>query len=138
MKVRAALLWLPILATLAGCTTTPDANQMNRLASALTKLSAAVDATIRYEGIAAQTSSEAILNQSTTEDPGLLTPFDGYRLQVFRDGLNSFVLVCDSTAKTALLEDAGCTTKMDNHRWSATTNTSCQPSLDLKAVCPQP
>lgn len=138
MTLRRLLVWVALSATVIGCTTTPDPNQMNRLASALTKLSAAVDANVRYDDIPPHTTSDAILSKSTADDPDLLTPFKGYRLQVFRDGMSTLVLVCDSNEKTALLEDAGCTAKMDSHRWSATTNTSCQPSLDLKAVCPKP
>lgn len=138
MKIWITLFWSILLATVTSCATQPDANEMNRLASALTKLTAAVDAAVRYDGIRPNTPSPSILSQSTTADPQLLKPFEGYSIQVVQQGENSLVLVCDAEKKTALLEDAGCTARMDLHRWNSPTRSSCQPTLNLMALCIQP
>jgi hypothetical protein len=106
---------------LASCATQPSEREMNYLASALTKVSAAVDATVRYRR----------QPESLTEGE----PFDGLSVRVLRSGRDSAVLVCQPQGK-ALLEDAGCTAKLDAHRWRTTGGgNQCAFTLDLDKVC---
>ncbi|MEJ2801589.1 hypothetical protein WAE61_06900 [Comamonadaceae bacterium PP-2] len=120
---------------LAACETTPKEREMNTLASAVTKVSAAVDATARYKRSADDLNGTQLLQASTAHDPSLLKPFDGQLVRVLRDGRDSSVLVCNAKSGKALLEDAGCTPQLDAHRWRDTPQTNCEFSLDLKKIC---
>lgn len=117
------------------CATQPDAHEMNYLASALTKVSAAVDATTRYRRPADGLSDAELLQFSTAHDPELMKPFDGLTVRVMRDGRDSAVLVCDAHSGKPLLEDAGCTAKLDQHRWNSGDVDRCDFTLDVKQVC---
>ncbi len=120
---------------LAACATPRNEREMNSLASALTKVSAAVDATVRYKRSADALEDAQLLQVSTTHDPVLLKPFEAQRVRVLRVGRDSSVLVCDAKSGDVLLEDAGCTPQLDSHRWRDTPQASCEFSLDLKKVC---
>lgn len=119
---------------LASCATQPNEQEMNHLASALTKLSAAVDVTVRYRAPAETLSESELLLAATGHDPQLMKPFEGMKVRVLRRGRDSAVLVCQADGK-ALLEDAGCTAKLDVHRWSATGSDRCEFTLDIGKVC---
>ena len=131
---RAALCSVLVLAVL-GCASLPDANQMNRVASSLTKLSAAVDAVVRYDDIPQDASDLAILSKVAASNPTLLDDFKGLQLKLIRSAEDSAVLVCDASGRNALLEDAGCTAKLDAHRWNTQSPSPCEPSLSLKQLC---
>ncbi|TWO68070.1 hypothetical protein FN976_24345 [Caenimonas sedimenti] len=136
MKRKIHLLVYLALASLVGaCALRPSEREMNYLASALTKVSAGVDATVRFRPPPAGASEAEVLQMSTAHDPGLLKPFADYTVRVQRSGRASAVLVCDRGGSTALLEDAGCTAKLDEHRWSASTPQRCEFTLDLSTVC---
>lgn len=126
-----------VLAALAlGCSApnVPGEQEMNTLGSALTKLSAAVDATVRYGGLPGGLSKEEVLARATRHDASLLKPFSDHHLEVRREGDRSAVLVCDKPGGRALLEDAGCTAGLDAHRWRAGPG-ACRFTLDLPSVC---
>lgn len=133
-KYSRIALSLSILILIA-CATPRDEREMNTLASALTKVSAAVDVTVRYKRSTDALEDAQLLQASTTHDPGLLQPLQGRRVRVLRDGRDSAVLVCDAQSGDALLEDAGCTPQLDAHRWRDTPKASCEFSLDLRKVC---
>jgi hypothetical protein len=120
---------------LASCATQPNEREMNYLASALTKVSAAVDATVRYRRPPDSLSEAELLRAATAHDNQLMKPFDGLTVRVLRSGRDSAVLVCQPHGK-ALLEDAGCTAKLDIHRWRATGGSDrCEFTLDVNKVC---
>ena len=54
---------------------------------------------------------------ATAHDPGLLDPFSEYMLKAVSQNNHAIVLVCTNDGMKALLEDAGCTSKMDMHWW---------------------
>lgn len=137
MNVSRLLLLLTLVAAVAGCASGPDANQMNRLASSLTKLSAAVDAVLRYDDIPQDAVDSVIFGKVSAANPTLLDDFKGFEVKLIRSEDDSAVLVCDASATTALLEDAGCTAKLDVHRWETVPPPRCEPSLNLKQVCKQ-
>lgn len=120
---------------LAACASAQSEGDMNYLGSALTKLSAAVDATVRYDRPAEDVDEAALLQMSVAQDPSLLQPFNGMTVRIRRDGQASAVLVCEASQGKALLEDTGCTARMDSHRWRD--DSACQFTLDLSATCAQ-
>lgn len=120
---------------LAACASAQSERDMNYLGSALSKLSAAVDATVRYDKPAEDVDEATLLQLSVAQDASLLQPFNGMTVRIRRQGQASAVLVCEAPGGKALLEDAGCTARMDSHRWRD--ETACQFTLDLSATCAQ-
>lgn len=104
-------------------------------ASALTKLSAAVEATVRYERPLDTLSDQELLKLSTQDDPVLLEPFNGYVLKVNREFNHAIVLVCNVDGTQGLLEDAGCTAAMDSHLWQK--NAPCAFNIKSDVICLQ-
>ncbi len=124
-----------LLLNLVGCASQPSEREMNYLASALTKVSAAVDATARHRRSADTLNGALLLQAATAHDPSLMKPFEGLTLRVLRDGRDSAVLVCKPDGGKPLLEDAGCTAKMDVHRWSQAANDRCEFTVNIKQMC---
>jgi len=58
-------------------------------------------------------------------------------LRVLREGADSAVLVCESAADKALLEDAGCTARLDAQRWQGGDD-ACAFTLRLREICGTP
>ena len=112
----------------------PDSEEMYIKASALTKLSAAVESTVRYKNPPLELSESELLTLATRHDPILLENFKDYKVRVLRQERHSVVLVCDAAGRRALLEDAGCSGRMDRERWIGRQE-SCEFSIDAKEVC---
>jgi len=129
-----------VILLLFGCANSQaqSIRDMNELGSALTKLSSAVESTVRYKGLGADLPDDELLILSTKHDPGLLEPFQSYKLRVLRQNGHTAVLVCTEDGLAALLEDTGCTARMDQHRWKAQPLSPCEFTLDLSQVCIQP
>lgn len=120
------------------CAQVRSETKINELGSALTKLSSSVESTVRYKGMGADLPDDKLLILSTKHDPGLLEPFQGYTLRVLRQNGHTAVLVCTEDGLAALLEDAGCTARMDQHRWRDRPVPPCEFTLDLDKVCTSP
>ena len=129
-----------LLVASAGCTVSraAEAEKMYVLGSPLTKLSASVEATVRYENPPEGISDKELIDLSTKHDPGLMDPFAEYGLWVSRQDGHAVVLVCDKDGKVGLLEDAGCSSEMDRHLWKEDPPTPCKVTLDAKEACPEP
>jgi hypothetical protein len=112
-----------------------EENDMNRAASALTKLSSAVEATVRYKHPSALLSSRELLLLSTVHDTKLLKPFEPYQVLVFRQKDKVTLLVCEVKRDRALLEDRACTARMDQHHWRSTDLTTCAFTLTTFEDC---
>ena len=126
-----------VLSFLAGCTSSQrrvDSEEMYIKASALTKLSAAVESTVRYKNPPPELGESELLTLATRHDPILLENFKSYKVRVLRNDRHSIILVCDATGTHALLEDTGCSGPMDRHRWMGKPE-PCDFSIDTKAVC---
>jgi hypothetical protein len=121
--------------SLGACASQPSERELNYLASALTKVSAAVDATVRYRRAADALADRQLLDAATAHDLSLMKPFEGLTVRVLRKGRDSAVLVCKAVNGSPLLEDAGCTAKMDVHRWSQASSERCEFTVDIKQVC---
>ncbi len=128
-----------LLVASAGCVVSraAEAEKMYVLGSALTKLSASVEATVRYENPPEGISDKELLDLSTKHDPGLMDPFADYGLWVSRQDGHAVVLVCDKDGKVGLLEDAGCSSEMDKHLWKETQPKPCEFTVKAKEVCPE-
>ncbi len=110
--VAVAISFTITIGFLGGCTSSrrgPDSKEMYIKASALTKLSAAVESTVRYKKPPPDLDDDELLKIATRHDPALLENFRSYKLRVLRQERHSVVLVCDAADTRALLEDAGCT-----------------------------
>ena len=126
-----------VLSLVAGCAPTPKlpySEEMFIKASALTKLAAAVESTVRYKNPPPGLDEKELLIRATQHDPALLRNFKGYKVRVLRQDKHSVVLVCDASGQRALLEDAGCSGRMDRHRWMGNPQ-PCEFSIDTKEVC---
>ena len=128
-----------LLVASTGCTVNraAKAEMMYVLGSALTKLSASVEATVRYENPPEGIGDKELLDVSTKHDPGLMDPFAEYGLWVSRQDGHAVVLVCDKDGKVGLLEDAGCSSEMDRHLWKEYPTKPCDFTVKAKEVCPE-
>lgn len=106
---------------------------MCQLSSPLTRLARAVDAYVSDNPRAGQMHSDDVLSAATEHDRSLLDPFRAYDLSVQVEGRNSSVLVCTANKTKALLEDAGCSARVDGQLWRE--GFLCGFTLDLSAVC---
>jgi hypothetical protein len=125
------------LLLLSACVSTGDAVRQETMltqASALTKLSSATEALVRYGQPHAGMDDAALLAEATRDDPALLTPFAAYQVRVLNQDRHAVVLVCTKDGGRALLEDAGCTGKMDVHHWEKAA-APCAFSVSVPATC---
>lgn len=126
-----------MLAMVSACAFTrePDfSEEMFKRASALTKLSAAMEAHIRYGNPLARSSEAALLAEGTMHDPALLANLGDYKIRVLSRDRHALVLVCTKDGDRALLEDAGCTGKMDVHHWEKD-KVPCEFTVAIESVC---
>ena len=133
---------LAVLAiALAGCASvatgqTYGEEEMLISAAAVTKISAAAEASLIY-GEPSETLSDAeFLTQSVAHDPGLLAPLSAYQVKAMRQSGHTAILMCSQDGAIALLEDAGCTAAMDRHHWRDDPKSPCVFTMDLAQVCP--
>jgi hypothetical protein len=131
-------LWFLLMASV-GCTVSraAETEKMYVLGSALTKLSASVEAIVRYENPPEGISDKELLELSTKHNPGLMEPFADYTLHVSCQDKHAVVLVCDKGGKAGLLEDAGCSSEMDRHLWKEDPPKPCDFTVKAKEVCPE-
>lgn len=125
-----------LLLLLTACRTAPTVRgrEMYELGSALTMLSAAVEAEVRYGDAPADISDEELIQRATKHDPGLVAPFSGYVLRVARENRHAIVLVCTKD-RVALLEDAGCSAPMDRHLWDSSPAKPCEFTIRVGDAC---
>ncbi len=106
-------------------------------AAQLTKLSSAVESTVRYKNPPADMDEQGLLKLATQHDPQLLANFDGLKVRVLAKKRHSIVLVCTEDGRRGLMEDAACTAALDQHLWKKP-QTPCQFTLDTATACPAP
>ncbi len=105
----------------------------DRLAVSLINLSAAVDAYFSGFDAASTGSDEEILRQATAHDPSLLTAvFKPYQIRVQRQDAYSVLLICTEDGKQAVLEDAGCSARLERR---AEKGAPCEFTLKVSAGC---
>src|SRR3546814_4504488 len=105
MMTRLLLFIFFVSSPLAACAqTTIDDETMQPVASALTKVAAAVDAYVAWTPGADALSSTELLYAATAHDPALLVPFEDYLLKTSAQGRASAVLVCTADGRRALVD----------------------------------
>lgn len=132
LKIIVAMMMSSLL---TACASALSERDMYFTASALTKLSAAVDVTVRFNRSSGSLSDSELLRLSVSDDQSLLAPFEHYTVRVLRNGRRSVVLVCEHDGGRALLEDAGCTAKLDRHHWQSVPVVACDFTLDVITTC---
>lgn len=138
MHVRLVLL-VVALTFAAGCRVSgADEEEMYRLASALTKLSAAVEATVRYEEPPPGTGEQELLRLATQHDPSLLRPFENYFVRAVSQGRHAVILLCTKDKTRGLIEDAGCSAKLDAHLWQENLPQACEFTTKINEICATP
>ncbi|WP_020678084.1 hypothetical protein [Geopsychrobacter electrodiphilus] len=78
-------------------------------------------------------TGEECIHLAVEDDPGLLTPFEGYILKAKCESLQAVVLLCDSQGRNVLMEDAGCTAQLDSRAEGILR--ACSFSLETTQVC---
>lgn len=127
------ILAVPILA--AGCAAPPPDRQLFATASALTKLSSSVEATVLFRNPPPTATDRELLRLSTADNPELLRAFEPFSVRVLKHAQGVVVLVCDREGRTALLEDASCTARLDRHHWRDAAGAACDFTLKMPEVC---
>jgi hypothetical protein len=135
MKRLAVVTVVLLLSACAHAQESIDPEQMLIKASALTKLTAAVQAFVRYENPGSGATDEELLRLSTAHDPTLLDGLAGYKLRARGERRHAIVLMCSADGKQGLLEDVGCTGRLDKHLWQSTKREPCQFTLKIEEVC---
>lgn len=129
---------LLLAALLAGLAVAPaaanEAETMYIKAAALSKLAAAVQATV-YRGLPDDLSEDTLLYVASRHDPDLLEPFAAYALRARRENRQTSVLLCTADRSLRLVEDAGCTAKLDRHYWRDSEAAACEFAQPLAAIC---
>lgn len=113
-----------------------DKETMLILSSKLTKLSAAVESTVRYKNPPANLDEQSLLILSTLHDPQLLENFSGFKVRARAKERHSVVLICTQDGLRGLVEDAACTPPLDRHHWQDSPNQPCEFAVDTVAECP--
>ncbi|WP_412499974.1 hypothetical protein [Shewanella chilikensis] len=128
-------LLLALLPTLGGCGLGDRHEQdYQQLAPALTKVTSAAEATIRYENHPANLDGQTLLALATAHDASLLEPFSQYQLHLFRIEDHALLLLCSADGERALMEDSGCTAKLDKQQWQQGTS-PCETSIAPANIC---
>lgn len=140
MSMRGIIFLAVFVAGCAGLPTEEQAREGEMLiaASALTKVAAAAEASVRYGNPPENLSDEEFLIYATAHDPVLLQPFAKYRLKALRQDRHAVVLVCSADGAIALIEDSGCTAQSDRHHWRTIPAPACMFTLEPRKICPAP
>lgn len=115
----------------------PDTGEMMMMASRLTKLSAAVESTVRYKNPSAGLDENGLLHLSVKHDPQLLENFADFKVKVLSQDRHAIVLICSKEGDQGLLEDAGCTSTMDRHHWRDSPQSACSFTMNAATDCPK-
>lgn len=108
---------------------------MYSLSVELNKLTTAAEGYEHYMKPDPGMSDEEFLKKATEHDPGLLKPFEGYKLRVLRQDGHVSILICTSDGDQALLQDVGCTNKFDNHIWQKEPPCPCVQHESVFLIC---
>lgn len=112
------LISLVAVLVLSACATpsdaTPDAKERGILSTKMVNLSSAIDTYFTDLSKAPTDSDATILQNATRHDKRLLAPeFEPYVLKVQYQNPFSVLLLCSKDGKQAIMEDAGCSARLD-------------------------
>lgn len=138
MRLATGVLVIAALTLPSSASSDDVAERMYALAPALTRLTSAVESATRYKNTPPELRDDALLEFATRHDRSLLAPFERYRLLAQRQGRDAVVLVCGRKQPVRLLEDAGCSAKLDRHHWRSPEVLPCEFTLNIGAACSAP
>lgn len=138
IKVLTGSLALSLVVTACIAVAGPDNEAMLIKASQLTKLSTAVESTVRYKNPSADLDEQGLLKLATQHDPQLLENFSGFRVRILSKERHSVVLICTEDGQRGLLEDAACTPAFDQHHWKDSPSQPCEFTVATETLCPAP
>lgn len=128
-------LWIVLLSCMLVACSNNQEPKMNSAASALTKLTANVEAEVLYGTTAKEASDRALIDKAFEENPTLKSELDAHDITLSRGEKGVVALVCTRDRSTSLLEDLSCTPEMDKHHWRDAPGRSCTFSMDPN-MCP--
>ena len=129
---------LSLLVSACAINVNADNEAMFIMSSQLTKLSAAVESTVRYKNPPADLDEQGLLVLSTQHDTQLLDNFSGFKVRALSKERHSVVLICTVDGLRGLLEDAECTPPLDRHHWKDSPNQPCEFTVETVTACPAP
>ena len=129
---------LSLLVSACAINANADNDGMFIMSSQLTKLSAAVESTVRYKNPPADLDEQGLLILSTQHDSQLLENFSGFKVRALSKERHSVVLICTVDGLRGLLEDAACTPALDRHHWKDSPNQPCEFTVETVTACPAP
>lgn len=112
------------------------AHATQELGPPLLRLTSAVDGVCERRdvyGFPLGGSGEELIRLAVGDDPSLLIPFKGLIYKAKCENNHAIVLVCDSEGKKTLMEDAGCTIKIDYR--AEEPGRACEFSVQVDTVC---
>ena len=110
----------------------PDEKEQAQLAVRLLNLSAAAEGYFSSLPTAPSDNETEMLRKVTEHDPRLLNQLDKHRLRIKYSQKHALLLLCTADGKQALLEDIGCTTRLDRQVREAA---PCEFTLKVEAAC---
>lgn len=116
----------------AHCGASEHNEEMYTLASALTKVTSAVEEKVLFKEVPSELKDMDLITLSTSHDSRLAAPFNKYLMKARMVNGHAVVLVCDQEGRKALLEDGGCSSILDRHWWRDQPNRPCEVST---AIC---
>lgn len=120
---------------LLACSNLQGFQQMFDKASALTKLTAYVDAAVLFGPTGKLDSDQVLFDKAFADNPSLRPQLGSDALRLQRGEKGIVLMVCTKDGSKALLEDLSCTPGMDKHPWRDEPGRACTFSLSPTA-CP--
>lgn len=111
------------------CSSAQEPQQMFDKASALTKLTAHVDAAVLYSPTGKLDSDQALFDKAFADNPSLKPQLGTDALRLQRGEKGVVLMACTEDGSKALLEDLSCTPGMDKHPWRDEPDRACTFSL---------
>ncbi len=120
----------------AGCANAQEfsVESMAPLEAMADNLAKAIRGFVRDNKIAAsELDAKELATRATAHDPSLLAPYRerGFIVKGEKHGI---VLICTGDEMRALIQDAACTTHVDDRSWQRE-NAPCEFTLDIAAIC---
>lgn len=134
---RNTLISLAAVLLLVACVTptdgVPDAEERGRLSTKMVNLSSAVNTYFSHLSTAPIESDAMILQKATRHDKRLLArEFEPYELKVQYQNQHAVLLLCSRDGTRAIMEDAGCSARLDRQVIHAT---PCKFTLRVSRTC---
>jgi len=134
IRIRYVVAMALLLVACAGpVSALPEQDERGRLSTLMVNLSSAVDGYFADLQQAPTDPDDVIMKKATEHDPRLLAPeFDQYTLRVQYQNRSAVLLLCTKDGKFAIMEDAGCSARLDRQ---VTEAADCNFALRVREGC---